>query len=149
MGNNEMFGFLRDSGFSAAVVNRLERIYEATKLQMKDFVNLTEGQLMATYNKHLNPDGGKGLGQGTLAAFEKLKARFRQMAATERRINEAETRVEAETKEAAFERMKSEFLDKEIDLKVMGEVVAGLSTMLESCDLKMILEVYGKKKGGR
>lgn len=149
MGNNEMFGFLRDSGFSAAVVNRLERIYEATKLQMKDFVNLTEGQLMATYNKHLNPDGGKGLGQGTLAAFEKLKARFRQMAATERRINEAETRVEAETKEAAFERMKSEFLGREIDLKVMGEVVAGLSTMLESCDLKMILEVYGKKKGGR
>lgn len=149
MGNNEMFGFLRDSGFSAAVVNRLERIYEATKLQMKDFVNMTEGQLMATYNKHLNPDGGKGLGQATLAAFEKLKARFRQMAATERRINEAEVKVEAETKEAAFERMKSEFLGKEIDLKVMGEVVAGLSTMLESCDLKMILEVYGKKKGGR
>ena len=149
MGNNEMFGFLRDSGFSTAVVNRLERIYEATKLQMKDFVNMTEGQLMATYNKHLNPDGGKGLGQATLAAFDKLKARFRQMAATERRINEAETRVEAETKEAAFEKMKSEFLGKEIDLKVMGEVVAGLSTMLESCDLKMILDVYGKKKGGR
>ena len=144
-----MFGFLRDSGFSTAVVNRLERIYEATKLQMKDFVNMTEGQLMATYNKHLNPDGGKGLGQATLAAFDKLKARFRQMAATERRINEAETRVEAETKEAAFEKMKSEFLGKEIDLKVMGEVVAGLSTMLESCDLKMILDVYGKKKGGR
>lgn len=149
MGNNEMFGFLRDSGFSTAVVNRLERIYEATKLQMKDFVNMTEGQLMATYNKHLNPDGGKGLGQTTLAAFDKLKARFRQMAATERRISEAEVKVETETKEAAFDKLKAEFLGREIDLKVMGEVVAGLSTMLESCDLKMILEVYGKKKGGR
>lgn len=149
MGSNELWGYLRDSGVSEAVANRLKRLFEATKLEMANFVNLTEGQLMATYNKYLNPKGNKGLGQATIRAFEMLRARFRQMAATERRISEAEVKVEAETKEAAFERMKSEFLGREIDLKVMGEVVAGLSTMLETCDLKMILEVYGKKKGGR
>lgn len=144
---NSLLGFLRDSGVSATICTRIGELINAFNGNLDQFVIATDGQLEATYNKS-HPGSSKGLGKGTFKALDMLRGRYRHANSAIRKAEEADRAEKAALRAAATENLRNEVLGESINLKIMGEVVAGLSTMLDECDLDMILEVYHRKTKG-
>ena len=142
-----LLGYLRDSGYSEVTVRRIERLYEASKMPVDEFLKLGVGKIAGLYNS-LTPENTHGAGKKTLEAFDRLSRHYRTETLFAAKAAAAESDEAARVEDVAKKRLEDEFLGLDVDLNAMSEVVAGLSTMFGSCTLKMLLDVYRRKLEG-
>lgn len=146
----ELLGFLKDSGVSPLIIGRIRSLVAAFEGTLGDFLDLSNGQIMAIYNRtHPVKDGKRpcGLGKDTFAALDTARRGLRVMK------EESRTRKEqASTDHAALlEEARKEIGAEKVSLETMKETCEWLTLQYESCDLAMILDQYrrilAKKKG--
>lgn len=142
---NTLLGFFKDSGTSAMIVGRIDRLIDSLG-GVDKFIAATTGQIEAAYNKE-HPESKWGLGKATLDAVDLLRSRAKNAAYCARKAEDEKKNNENEVKVAAACALRREFLSVKMNLKVLADVVAGVSTMLEDCDLSMILGLYRRKLG--
>ena len=142
-----LLGYLRDSGYSEVTVRRIERLYEASKMPVDEFLKLSVGKIAGLYNG-LTPENTHGAGKKTLEAFDRLSRHYRTETLFAAKAAAAKSDEAARVEDVAKRRLEDEFLGLDMDLNVLSEVVAGLSTMFGSCTLKMLLDVYRRKLEG-
>lgn len=142
---NSLLGFLKDSGVSAMVVGRVEKLIEAFDDNIPQFVIATHGQLEAAYNRlHPMTAGSKGLGDATYDAFDKLVRRYKESQRSAKAVANERQEVEKRLEKAAAESLRSEFLGRDIDLKKMSELIAWMSMKFQMMKLKDLLDWYDK-----
>ena len=171
MSKSALLGQLRDEGFSAMVVNRLQSLLDDVfNGNVEAFVNASETQLLSAYAK-THPGGYlKSLGKETYKAHE----RMRQLEEENERAGESDTSAhermrqlywtfkkdaaalaketaKAEAAEAAKrEAAKNEALERMVEFEPLLSAITALSTLkLKSASLSQILAMYDMaKKGG-
>lgn len=142
---NSLLGFLKDSGVSAMVVGRVEKLIEAFNGNIPQFVIATHGQLEAAYNRfHPMTAGSRGLGDATYDAFDKLVRRYKESQRSAKAAESERQEVERRLEKAATENLRSEILDKDIDLMSMSELIAWMSMKFQTMKLKDLLEWYDR-----
>ena len=142
---NTLLGFLKDSGMSNIIVGRIGMLIDSFG-GIDKFLAATTGQIEAEYNR-THPSSDRGLGKVTLDAIDHLRNRAKNAAYCVRKMEDAKEKSESELKAAASYALRQEFLSVKMNLKVLADVVAGILTMLEDCDLSMILGLYRRKLG--
>lgn len=141
IGKETILGRLRDEGFAAVLVNRIEELLQAFGNNIPQFCALAKGKLSATYNT-LHPDGGRGVGAKTWKVFERFCAIYRELQCDARQIAKA-TVEEQERKEAERAEMREGLLSSGINFDAMTSAMAALGTLgLKSCSLGKLLEMH-------
>ena len=146
IGKEAILGQLRDEGFEAMTVNRVEKLLDAFGGNIQQFVGATRAQLESTYVKKLNPNGKMGLGDKTWETFERFGAIWRKSRLDAKQV--AKATVEAqEAKAAEKEAMRLELLDREVEFGAMTSAMAALETLgAKKCKLGRLLELYDMAK---
>lgn len=142
---NSLLGFLKDSGVSAMVVGRVDKLIEAFNDNIPQFVIATRGQLEAAYNRlHPMTAGSKGLGTATYDAFDRLVRRYKESQRSMKAAANEKQEVEKHLEKVATENLRSELLDRDIDLKKMSELIAWMSMKFQTMKLKDLLDWYDR-----
>lgn len=146
IGKEAILGQLRDEGYEAVIVNRIEKLLEAFNGNIQQFVGATRGQLEATYVQKLNPKGRMGLGDKTWDAHQRFGAIWRKSRLEAKQV--AKSVVEAqEAKAAEKEAMRLQLLDREVEFGAMTSAMAALETLgAKKCKLGRLLELYDMAK---
>ena len=150
LGKEAILGRLRDEGFTAMIVNRLDELLGAFGNNIPQFAALDKGKLSGAYNS-LHPKGEMGLGQRTWDAFLRFRAIWNESKYEARQVAKAAVE-EQERREAERAAMRDELLDKPANFDAMTSAMAALGTLgLKECPLGKILEMHDmdlKAKGG-
>lgn len=146
VGKEAILGQLRDEGYEAVIVNRIENLLRAFGDNVQQFAGATRGQLEATYVQKLNPKGKMGLGDKTWDAHQRFGAIWRKSRLDAKQV--ARSVVEAEEAKAAEkEAMRLEILDREVEFGAMTSAMAALETLgAKKCRLGRLLELYDMAK---
>lgn len=136
-------GFLRGSGVSERVVGQIERIIDQFNGNVPQFCAATHAQLEASYNK-ITPLGKRGLGKAFFDGFEMAVRRYKNSLVQQRRVTEEQQKVEEHLETVAVGKLRKEILDKEIDTKKMGELVAWVGLKFPKMRLEELLSWYDK-----
>lgn len=150
LGKETILGRLRDEGFSAVLVNRVEELLAAFGDNIPQFCALTKGRLAGAYNT-LHPEGERGMGAQTWKTFERFCAIWRELQCDARATAKAVVE-EQERREAERASMRNELLDGVVDFDALTTAMAALGTLgLKSCELGKLLEMHAmalKARGG-
>jgi SOS response regulatory protein OraA/RecX len=147
IGKEALLGQLRDGGFSAVVVNRLDDLLGMFGNNIPQFVALTKAALEAAYVK--SHPGTKGLGTETYKAFEAL-VRMYKTGLCDARATAKAVVAEQERKEAEKARLREELLDRVVDFDTLTSAMAALGTLgIRECALGKLLEMYEMAKAAK
>ena len=140
IGKEALLGQLRDGGFSAVVVNRLNDLLGMFGNNIPQFVALTKAALEAAYVK--SHPGTKGLGTETYKAFEAL-VRMYKTGLCDARATAKAVVAEQERREAEKAELRQEILDREVEFDALTAAMAALGTLkLQKCSLGRLLDLY-------
>ena len=147
MTRNEIFGRMRDEGYTAVLVNRIENLLDAAGGDVAEFAKLSHGRLMGLYNDG-NPNATeKGLGKGTFKAFDRFVEIWKGSLYDAKQIAR-ETVKAQEAREAEKAVMRQEILDREIGFDILTSAMAALGTLkLDKCSLGRLLDMYDLASG--
>lgn len=146
IGKEALLGRLRDEGFSAKVVNRLEQLLGAFGNNIPQFCSLDKGKLTGAYNS-ICPKGEKGLGDKTWTAYSRFCTIYRESKYDAKQTAKAVVE-EQERKEAEKAKLRQELLDREVEFDALTAAMAALGTLkLQKCTLGRLLDMYDLAKG--
>lgn len=147
MTRNEILGRMRDEGYTAVLVNRVEALLDAAGGDIAEFAKLTRGQLMGLYNKGNPNSTEKGLGEGTFKAFDRFVRIWKDSLSDLKQIAR-ETVKAQEAREAEKAALRQEILDREVSFDVLTSAMAALGTLkLDRCSLGRLLDMYDLASG--
>ena len=148
MGKEAILGRLRDEGFTATIVNRLDELLGAFGGNIPQFCALDKGKLAGAYNS-LHPQGETGLGGKTWNAFLRFRAIWNESKFEARQVAKAAVE-EQERREAEKAAARVELLDRVVDFDAMTAGMAALGTLgLKECPLGKILEMHDMALGAK
>lgn len=138
---NEILGFLKDSGMSAVLRNRLENLLEnAFDGDIAKFANASHGELMKAYKE--TTESKVSLSKGTFQAHDEFAKAYRRSLSDARALAK-ETVKAQEAKEAEKAAMRQEILEREIDFEVLTSAMAALGTLkITKSSLGRLLDMY-------
>ena len=142
IGKEALLGQLRDEGYKAVLVNRLEELMGVFNDNIPQFCTATRGQLGAAYAKAHPETVQKGLGERTYRAFDRLVAIYKQSKLDMRQVARAAAE-EQERKEAEKARARLETYERVVDFDALTSAMAALGTLgLKSCAIGKLLEMH-------
>lgn len=133
-----LLGYLRDSGTSMTVLNRIRDLAGGYGT-LDEFLDATPGALMSAYNA-THPESSKGLGKHTLEAFDRARRGMCMIHAADK-VKEAAAVADRETLLLEARRKLGQ---ETISLNVLKETVAWLSLMFTETTVGELLEAYWK-----
>lgn len=136
-------GFLRGSGVSERIVGQIGRIIDQFNGNIPQFCAATNAQLEASYNK-ITPLGKRGLGKAFFDAFDLAVRRYKNSIIQQKRVTAEQAAVEQHLEKEATDRLRAEILDKQIDMKKMGELIAWIGLKFPTMRLEELLSWYDK-----
>lgn len=140
---DSIVGFLRGSGVSERVAGQIGRIIDQFNGNVPQFCAATHSQLEASYNK-ITPLGKKGLGKAFFDAFDLAVRRYKNSIVQQKRVAAEQAAVEEHLETAATEKLRREILDREIDMKKMGELIAWIGLKFPTMRLEDLLSWYDR-----
>lgn len=147
MTRNEILGRMRDEGYAAVLVNRIESLLDAAGGDIAKFAELSRGQLMGLYNNKNPYSMKKGLGDNTFKAFDRFVRIWKDSLSDAKQIAK-ETVKAQEAREAEKAAMRQEILDREVSFDVLTSAMAALGTLkLDRCSLGRLLDMYDLASG--
>lgn len=147
MTRNEILGRMRDEGYAAVLVNRIESLLDAAGGDIATFAGLTRGQLMGLYNNKNPYSVKKGLGDNTFKAFDRFVRIWKDSLNDAKQIAR-ETVKAQEAREAEKTAMRQEILNREVSFDILTSAMAALGTLkLDKCSLGRLLDMYDLASG--
>lgn len=152
IGKETLLGQLRDSGFTAVVVNRIGELLDAYVRgggTLQQFCGgLEKGRLWKLYAE-LRPEGDRGMGDKTWVAYKRFCAIWREAQSDAKETAKAVVE-EQERREAEKARLREELLDRVVDFDTLTSAMAALGTLgIRECALGKLLEMYEMAKAAK